>query len=97
MIPPEFAWVIPIIVPFIIGLLIGVIVKKTFKLALTVLVLIIILAALGYIAMPSIRELVAAAAKLLPKFQEQLGPLINVLPYSSVTFIIGLILGLLKG
>ncbi len=33
IIPPEYAWIIPIVVPLIIGFLIGVIIKRTIKLA----------------------------------------------------------------
>ena len=95
--PPEVAWIVPIVVPFIIGLLIGIIIKKALKLALAVLALIIALAVFGYIEVPSIREIIEAAMKILPQIQEHLGPLVNVIPYSSFTFVIGLIIGLWKG
>ncbi|MHC1629134.1 MAG: hypothetical protein ACXQTI_09945 [Candidatus Nezhaarchaeales archaeon] len=96
-IPPEIAWIVPIVVPFIIGLLIGIIIKKALKLALAVLALIIVLAVFGYIAIPSVQDVIETAMTVLPQIQAQLGPLINILPYSSFTFIIGLILGLWKG
>ena len=93
----EVSWLVPIVAPFFIGLLTGVIIKRALKLALAVLALILALAAFGYITMPSIQELLNAALKFLPKIQEELGPLINLLPYSSATFIIGLVIGLWKG
>lgn len=95
-VPPEIAWLIPIFVPFIIGLLIGVIIKKALKLAIAIIALIIVLVVFGYITLP-FEDIMAAAMSILPKIQEQLGPLINVIPYSSVTFIIGLVIGLWKG
>jgi hypothetical protein len=33
-IPPEIAWIIPVVLPLIIGLLVGAIIKKGFKLEL---------------------------------------------------------------
>ncbi|MEM4576356.1 MAG: hypothetical protein QW701_02695 [Candidatus Nezhaarchaeales archaeon] len=95
--PPEVSWVVPIIAPFIIGLLVGIVMKKAFKLALALLALIIVLGVFGYITLPSIKDVIETSMAVLPKFQEKLGPLINLLPYSSIMFIAGLIIGLWKG
>jgi len=93
----EWAWVVPIIVPFIIGLLIGIIIKHTIKLALIIIALILILGAVGYITLPSIQDdIMQKAIEYLPKIWE-LGGLFNLLPYASVTFLIGLAIGLWKG
>jgi uncharacterized membrane protein (Fun14 family) len=97
IIPPEYAWIVPIIVPFIIGLLIGIIIKRTVKLAIIILILILILGALGYISLPSIQDIIQKASEYLPMIWREAGGLINVLPYSSITFIIGLLLGIWKG
>jgi len=97
IVPPEYAWIIPIIVPFIIGLLVGVIVKKTLKLVLALIVLLIVLAAVGYTQLPSFEEIARAALKYLPMLWAEAGPLINILPYSSLTFLLGLAIGLWKG
>ncbi len=97
IIPPEYAWIVPILVPFIIGFLIGAIIKRTIKLAVVILVLIIILGALGYISLPSIQDIIQKASEYLPMIWSEAGGLINILPYSSITFIIGLLLGLWKG
>lgn len=97
IIPAEYSWVIPIIIPLIIGLFIGIIIKRTIKLAIVILALILILGALGYITLPSIQDVVQKASEYLPKIWSEAGDLINILPYSSITFIIGLLLGLWKG
>ena len=95
--PPEYAWIIPIVVPFIIGLLIGAVIKRTVKLAIAIIALILILGALGYISLPSVQDIVQKAFEYLPMIWSEAGGFINLLPYSSITFIIGLILGLWKG
>ncbi|MEM2087761.1 MAG: hypothetical protein QW542_07670 [Thermoproteota archaeon] len=95
-IPPEFAWVVPVVVPFIIGLLIGLIIKRAITLVLALLILIIILVATGYVSL-TFQDLFDRAMEFLPRIIELGGSLQNVLPYSSATFLIGLLLGLWKG
>jgi uncharacterized membrane protein (Fun14 family) len=95
--PPEYAWIVPVIVPFVIGLIVGVIIKKTLKLVLALIVLLIILAAVGYTQLPTFEEIARAALKYLPMLWTEASPLINILPYSSLTFLLGLALGLWKG
>lgn len=96
-IPPEYAWIIPIIVPFIIGLIVGVIVKKTLKLVIALIVLLIFLAVVGYMQLPSFEEIAKAALAYLPIIWAEASPLLNILPYSSLTFLLGLAIGLWKG
>ncbi|MEM4610443.1 MAG: hypothetical protein QW190_06120, partial [Thermoproteota archaeon] len=84
------------VVPFIIGLLIGLIIKRAITLVLALLILIIILVATGYVSL-TFQDLFDRAMEFLPRIIELGGSLQNVLPYSSATFLIGLLLGLWKG
>ncbi len=97
LIPPEYAWIVPIVVPFIIGLIVGVIIKKALKLIIALIVLIVFLAVVGYTQLPSFEEIAKAALMYLPKIWAEASPLLNILPYSSLTFLLGLALGLWKG
>ena len=93
-IPPELAWIIPVILPFIIGLLVGAILKKGFKLLMLVIVLIIVLIATGVLSL-TFSNLFTQAMKILPKLYDVGADWLNVLPYSTITFVIGLVLGFL--
>jgi uncharacterized membrane protein (Fun14 family) len=93
-IPPEIAWLIPVVLPFIIGLLVGVVIKKGFKLMIAVVALVIVLVATGVLSL-TLPGLFDEAMKLLPKLYDVGAGWLNVLPYSSVTFLIGLALGFL--
>ena len=93
-IPPEIAWLIPVALPFIIGLLVGAIVKKGFKLLIVVVALIIVLVATGVLSL-TFTSLFDDAMKFLPKLYDVGHGWLNVLPYSSVAFLIGLALGFL--
>ncbi|MGB9725011.1 MAG: hypothetical protein ACPLZF_00850 [Nitrososphaeria archaeon] len=96
-VPPEYAWIIPVIVPFIIGLIVGVIIKRALKLVLALIILLIVLVAVGYTQLPTFEEIARAALKYLPILWAEASPLTNILPYSSITFLLGLALGLWKG
>jgi uncharacterized membrane protein (Fun14 family) len=93
-IPPEIAWLVPIVLPFIIGLLVGAIIKKGLKLLVVVVALIIVLVATGIVSL-TFAGLYAAAMQFLPKLYDLGHGWLNVLPYSSVAFLIGLALGFL--
>jgi len=95
-IPPEFAWIVPIVIPFIIGLLVGLIIKRAIALILALALLIIVLIGVGYVHL-TFQDVYDKAMKFLPKIIDLGGSLQNVLPYSSATFLIGLLLGLWKG
>jgi uncharacterized membrane protein (Fun14 family) len=94
-IPPEIAWLIPIVVPFVIGLLVGAIIKHGFKILILVVALIVILVATGVVSL-SFSTLFDEAMKFLPRLYDIGAPFLNLLPYMSITFLIGLVIGLLK-
>lgn len=96
MLLEEVAWLVPLLAPLIVGFIIGALVKRALKLALLVMALVAALATFGYISVPSLREVAEAALTVLPRIWSEMGPFINVLPYSSITFLIGLTLGLWK-
>jgi uncharacterized membrane protein (Fun14 family) len=96
MTPPEIAWIIPVIVPLIIGLLVGFIVKHTIKLFFVIVALVVFLILAGFVTI-TYQDIFDQAMKLLPKIISTGRGLIDVLPYSTTTFIIGLALGLWKG
>ncbi|MEM2878108.1 MAG: hypothetical protein QXG10_00920 [Candidatus Hadarchaeales archaeon] len=94
-IPPEVAWLIPIVVPFIIGFLIGALVKKAFKMILILAALVVVLVVTGAIGL-TFSDIIEKATQVLPKIAGEGAGLINIIPYTSITFIVGLILALWK-
>ena len=96
MIPPEIAWIVPVIIPFLIGLLVGVIIKNSFKLLFTIGALIILLVLTGYISF-TYQDVFDQAMKFLPQIIPAGSGFFKILPYSTSTFIIGLAIGLWKG
>jgi uncharacterized membrane protein (Fun14 family) len=95
-IPPEIAWLIPIVIPFTIGLLVGAIIKRTVTLVLLVFALVVILAFAGYLSL-TVGDFYDRIFQYLPKVAGEAQTLKNILPYSSISFIVGLAIGLWKG
>jgi len=93
-IPPEIAWLIPIVLPLIIGLLVGAVIKRGLKLLIFVVALVIVLVVTGILSV-TFSGLYAQAMQFLPKLYDVGHGWLNVLPYSSVTFLVGLVLGFL--
>ena len=94
--PPEIAWIIPVIIPAIIGLLVGLIAKRSIKLMFSVAALVVLLVLIGLVSL-TFQDVFDQAMKLLPRIIATGSGVIDVLPYSSTAFLIGLGLGLWKG
>ena len=92
MVPPEYAWLIPVFVPFIIGLLVGATIRRVVKVVFSVIALIIVLSSTGYISV-TFQGIYDSAIRVLPAIMG----VKNVLPYFSMTFLFGLALGLWRG
>jgi uncharacterized membrane protein (Fun14 family) len=92
-----FAYLIPEGIPFIVGLLIGLVLKKTVKIAVIVIAFLIVLIIVGYFQVPSFGDMMNYASEYLPVLWAEAAPIINLLPYSSALFMIGVALGLWKG
>jgi len=95
-VPTELAWIVPVVVPLIIGLLVGFIVKRSTKLVFCIIALVIVLVVTGYVSF-AFQDIYEKAMEFLPTIIEMGGGLKNILPYSSIMFLIGLALGLWKG
>ena len=95
-IPSEIAWLVPIVVPLILGLLIGLLIKNALKLIFVIIALVIILVVTGALSL-GFSDLYDQATKFLPKLSAAGSAVVNLLPYSSIAFLIGLGIGLWKG
>jgi uncharacterized membrane protein (Fun14 family) len=91
----DFSWLVPIAVPFVIGLLVGAAVKHAMKLIFILIALVAVLVFTGVISL-SFSGLWSNAIKFLPQLFGAESAL-NLLPYTSIAFLVGLAIGLLKG
>ena len=84
-----------LVVPFIFGLLIGVLIRRLIGVALVLLAILLLAVAVGYISPSAAMGIIQSLGYTAYQAAEKLGVLKAMIPYSSLTFIIGLVIGLL--
>lgn len=85
------------ILPLIIGFIVGVILKSAIKIGIALLILVVILIAAGIISPNQVLQPLLSIAKSGSTLTAYANRVAGYLPYSSLTFIIGLAIGYLKG
>ena len=97
--PPDLSttFLVAAILPLIIGFIVGVIVRSALKIGIAIAALVVILIALGIVSPDQILQPLLSVVKSGPALAADAQRLAGYLPYSSLTFVIGLAIGLLKG
>ncbi|MEW6222010.1 MAG: hypothetical protein AB1476_01625 [Candidatus Hadarchaeota archaeon] len=90
----DLAWLVPLVVPFVIGLLVGAVIKHALKLIMVLIALVVVLVVTGVLSI-GISDLWGRAVAALPQLFGTGSGLINLLPYTSVSFLVGLAIGFL--
>ena len=92
--------IVPSVIVLAIGFLVGIVLKKTVKLGLAILSLIVLLIATGYInfQLDEIsKETIYRAVSIVPTAAGQASSVASIFPITSTAFLIGLALGVWKG
>ncbi|AWS00720.1 hypothetical protein DFR87_11665 [Metallosphaera hakonensis JCM 8857 = DSM 7519] len=89
--------IITLIVAFILGLLVGLLVKNIVKVGIIVLAIIIILIAVGALSPTTVENALMQFGQSATQAESKVTAYIDLLPYNSIAFIIGLVIGLVKG
>jgi len=99
ILPPDLStsFIAALLVPLIVGFLVGLIAKGILRVGLALAALIIILIALGAITPNQVIGPLLALFKSGQSYASTLQRLSGYLPYSSLTFIIGLAVGFFRG
>ena len=97
--PPDLSttFLVAAILPLIIGFIVGVILKSAMKIGVLLAVLVLILIALGILTPEQVLQPILSLVKSGSSLTTVVQRLAGYLPYSSLTFIIGLAIGFLKG
>ena len=85
------------ILPLIIGFIVGVILKSAIKIGIALVILVILLIALGVVTPDQVLQPLLSLVKSGPALSAYANRVAGYLPYSSITFLIGLAVGYLKG
>ncbi len=99
ILPPDasITFIVALLVPLILGFLVGLIVKSALKIGIAIAVIILLLIAVGILTPDQVVQpllsLFRSGSSLATKVRQVAG----FLPYSSITFIVGLLIGFLRG
>ncbi len=89
--------IISLVVAFVIGLLVGYIVKNAVKIGIAILAIIIVLIAVGALSPSTVEHALVALGQKLAQAEGEVNSYLGYLPYNSIAFIIGFVIGLVKG
>jgi uncharacterized membrane protein (Fun14 family) len=97
--PPDLSttFLVAAILPLILGFIVGVIIRSALKIGIAIAVIIVILIAAGIISPDQVLKPLLSIVKSGPDLVTYAQRVAGYLPYSSLTFIIGLAVGLWKG
>lgn len=99
ILPPDSSttFLAALLVPLIIGFLVGIIAKGIMKVAIAVAVLVFILIAIGMITPSQVLGPLVGLFRSGQSYTEKVTQIAGYLPYSSITFLVGLVVGFFKG
>lgn len=86
-----------ILLPLVIGFLIGMLAKKLLSIALILIAILVLLGAGGFVAPDIFAPVMNIGMNNLPRAISAVRILAGFIPYSSIAFLIGAVLGFLKG
>lgn len=97
--PPDLSttFLVAAIVPLIIGFVVGIVIRSALKIGVALGVLVILLIAVGIISPNQVLTPILSFVKSGSTLTTYANRVAGYLPYSSLTFVIGLAVGLLKG
>ena len=99
ILPPDASttFIVALLVPLVLGFLVGIAIKTALKVGAAIAIIVLILIFIGALT-PSqiIQPIVSAARGSGPEAIKQAQRIAGYLPYSSITFLIGLAVGFFK-
>ena len=99
ILPPDgsITFITALLVPLVLGFLVGIIGKAAVKIGVAIAVIIIILIMVGFLSPNQIIQPVVQLVRSGPSLATKVNQVAGYLPYSSITFIVGFVVGFFKG
>jgi uncharacterized protein YqfA (UPF0365 family) len=98
ILPPDASvtFIVALLVPLVIGFLVGIVIKSAIKIGAAIAIIALLLIFLGIITPSQIIQPIISAFKSGPALTSKVAQIAGYLPYSSITFLIGLAVGFFK-
>lgn len=99
ILPPDLSltFIIAALIPLIIGFVVGLIIKKVLTIGLVIAALLLVLIIAGFLAPDQVLKPLAGLVKSGSTLADWVKRIAGYLPLTSLTFLLGLIIGFVKG
>jgi uncharacterized membrane protein (Fun14 family) len=99
ILPPDLSatFIIAALLPLVIGFIVGLLIKTFLKIGLIIAAILLLLIIAGFLSPGQVLTPLIGYLKSSSAAAEWVNRVAGYLPYTSLTFIVGLILGFLKG
>jgi len=91
------AEIVQLVISFLLGLLIGILVRKFIALGAILAAIVILLMVAGYVSPQQIEALLNSFLMNLQSYAGSAQEIVKFIPYNSIAFLIGFVIGLAKG
>lgn len=98
ILPPDLSvtFIVALIVPLVIGFLVGIVIKSALKIGAAVAIIVLLLIFVGILTPSQVIEPIMSLVRSGPSLTSKVSQIAGYLPYSSITFLIGLAVGFFK-
>ena len=98
LLPPDtsITFIVSLLIPLVLGFLVGMVIKSALKIGAAIAIIALLLIFGGIITPSQIIEPVMSLGRSGPELTSKVSQVAGYLPYSSVTFLIGLAVGFFK-
>jgi|SRR5271155_556678 len=98
ILPPDASvtFIIALLVPLALGFLVGLVIKNAIKIGVLIAIIALLLIFAGIITPSQIIQPILSSFKSGPELASKVTQVAGYLPYSSITFLIGLAVGFYK-
>lgn len=98
ILPPDASvtFIVALLVPLVLGFLVGVIIKRAIAVGAAIAILVLILIFVGVLTPSQVIQPLVSLFRSGPALASKATQIAGYLPYSSVTFLIGLAVGFFK-
>jgi uncharacterized membrane protein (Fun14 family) len=93
----SITFIAALLVPLVLGFLVGIIAREAIKIGVAVAVIIVVLIVAGFITPNQVIQPLVQLARSGPGLSTKVSQIAGYLPYSTLTFIAGLVIGFFKG
>ncbi len=99
VLPPDLSttFIIAALLPLVIGFIVGLLIKTVLKIGLIIAVVLLLLIIAGFLSPGQVLTPLIGFLKSSSTAAAWVNRVAGYLPYSSLTFIVGLVIGFLKG